>query len=330
MESTNKKLTRKGFVDIGVLLIIGALSFITGIGGGMFAGKIIKNQNIPSSLGAVIATTSLSDTINTFRTNVNTSLENINNELSAVSSTVGTLGDPVGIAHGGLGSSTLPSDGQFLGANGTSTKWKNIVGSGAITVTTSTTSTVISTSGFDATLDINFSGNNTHSGNETFSTATSSSTSTDPFNLLPAGTIQMYASSSAPAGWLLADGTAYSTSSYPRLFYVIGYTYGSSTLQFKVPDFRGKTARGYGSAVTSTDSIGKTGGEETHVQTLDELAAHSHTINNYIASNTPGSGAIPSNNEIVDGQSSIISTTGSSTPFNVLDPYLTVNYIIKY
>src|SRR3990167_3626197 len=50
------------------------------------------------------------------------------------------------------------------------------------------------------------------------STATSTATSTDVFNLLPAGIIQMYASSTAPSGWLLANGAEYTTSTYPRLW----------------------------------------------------------------------------------------------------------------
>lgn len=46
---------------------------------------------------------------------------------------------------------------------------------------------------------------------------------------------------SIPAGWLLCDGSSYTTSQYARLFQVIGYTYGGSGSTFKVPNFVGKT-----------------------------------------------------------------------------------------
>ena len=37
-------------------------------------------------------------------------------------------------------------------------------------------------------------------------------------------------------GWLLCDGTSYSTTDYPDLFTVIGYTFGGSNSQFNVPN----------------------------------------------------------------------------------------------
>ena len=41
-------------------------------------------------------------------------------------------------------------------------------------------------------------------------------------------------------GWLLCDGTSYSTTDYPDLFAVIGYTFGGSNSQFNVPNCSGK------------------------------------------------------------------------------------------
>ena len=41
-------------------------------------------------------------------------------------------------------------------------------------------------------------------------------------------------------GWLLCDGTSYSTTDYPDLFTVIGYTFGGSNSQFNVPNCSGK------------------------------------------------------------------------------------------
>ena len=57
------------------------------------------------------------------------------------------------------------------------------------------------------------------------------------------GVVLPYAGSgtSVPPGWLLCDGSSYSTSQYYELFQVIGHTYGGSGSTFKVPNFVGKT-----------------------------------------------------------------------------------------
>lgn len=41
-------------------------------------------------------------------------------------------------------------------------------------------------------------------------------------------------------GWLLCDGASYSTTDYPDLFAVIGYTFGGSENNFNVPNYKGK------------------------------------------------------------------------------------------
>ena len=40
-------------------------------------------------------------------------------------------------------------------------------------------------------------------------------------------------------GWLLCDGSSYSTTDYPDLFAVIQYTYGGSGDNFNVPNYQG-------------------------------------------------------------------------------------------
>lgn len=46
---------------------------------------------------------------------------------------------------------------------------------------------------------------------------------------------------SVPSGWLLCDGSEYPNAQYPRLFQVLGTTYGGSATTFRVPNFIGKT-----------------------------------------------------------------------------------------
>jgi len=65
-------------------------------------------------------------------------------------------------------------------------------------------------------------------------------------NYLPAGAIQDFAMSAIPTGWLLADGSAVSRTTYANLFAAIGTTYGSGNgaTTFNLPDFRGVFRRG--------------------------------------------------------------------------------------
>lgn len=71
----------------------------------------------------------------------------------------------------------------------------------------------------------------------------------------PIGAILMYGGASAPTGYLKCDWTAYDPALYPDLYAVIGYTYGNSAGNFRVPDFRGRVPIGVG---TGIEHIGAT------------------------------------------------------------------------
>jgi microcystin-dependent protein len=114
---------------------------------------------------------------------------------------------------------------------------------------------------------------------------------------LPIGTILIYSLTSLPTGYLLCDGTSYSSSgTYNSLYKVIGTTYGtgSSSNTFKVPNFTSKFPIGK----TSTQSLGQTGGVTSVSITKDNLPSHNHTINiSFTHSHN-----IEYNNEITDKQ----------------------------
>lgn len=69
---------------------------------------------------------------------------------------------------------------------------------------------------------------------------------------VPSGMIAPFAGSSAPAGWLLCDGTAYNSVSspeYAKLYSAIENNWGGSDgTDFKVPDLRGRFLKGIGPA----------------------------------------------------------------------------------
>lgn len=105
--------------------------------------------------------------------------------------------------------------------------------------------------------------------------------------LCPPGTILAYAGDSAPAGWLMCDGTMLNRNSYSTLFAVIGtrfgYTDGSN---FRIPDFRGRFLRGRDAGATrdpdrhsrsAMNANGSTGDAVGSIQG-DEFRSHRHSI----------------------------------------------------
>ena len=83
----------------------------------------------------------------------------------------------------------------------------------------------------------------------------------DITNRSEVGTIKPWGKATAPAGYLLCDGSAVSRSTYADLFAVVSTTYGSGdgSTTFNVPDLQGKFPQGK----TSTNNLATTGGANT-------------------------------------------------------------------
>lgn len=153
-----------------------------------------------------------------------------------------------------------------------------------------------------------------------------------PFGVIT-GEIKLWPTATAPTGYLLCNGGSFSSDTYPVLAALLGDTFGvHSGTTYYLPDFRGRSPLGVGTASPAvaggtTHTLGQKGGEEKHTQTLSELAAHTHqqTLGGAITTVAPsaGSGVIGQSN------TSLTTSAGSSTPFNVLDPFLGINFIIK-
>lgn len=60
----------------------------------------------------------------------------------------------------------------------------------------------------------------------------------------PVGMVTPFAGSTAPIGWFLCAGQSFVATNYPELFQVIGTTYGGTSANPLVPDFRGRTPAG--------------------------------------------------------------------------------------
>lgn len=102
---------------------------------------------------------------------------------------------------------------------------------------------------------------------------------------VPAGSIQMWATATAPSGYLLCNGASYSTTSYPNLFSVIGYTYGGSAGTFYLPSFNGYMPIGAQSGVYN---LAATGGTTTITLGTTNLPSHTHTFSGGTSSENTG------------------------------------------
>jgi microcystin-dependent protein len=109
--------------------------------------------------------------------------------------------------------------------------------------------------------------------------------------MVPTGSTQMFAGTSTPRGWLIADGTAVSRTTYAALFAVIGTTYGSGdgSATFNLPDMRGVVVRGAdrGRNLDPSRVQGSYQGDlfashnhPTSV-TVEQTGEHTHTVNGH-------------------------------------------------
>ena len=119
---------------------------------------------------------------------------------------------------------------------------------------------------------------------------TSSSTSSSD---VPAGTVIYFAATSAPPGYIKANGASnLSTTGYASLFAAIGYIFGGSGSSFTLPDLRGEFIRGWDDArgVDSGRSFGSAQSygiqSHTHGITVSEADDNNHTGNGSAAANS--------------------------------------------
>jgi|TARA_E500000305_G_scaffold80795_1_gene66548 microcystin-dependent protein len=161
--------------------------------------------------------------------------------------------------------------------------------------------------------------------------------------IMPTGALMPYAGTSAPTGFLLCYGQAISRSTYADLFSAISTTYGTGdgSSTFNLPDLRGRVVAGQDDMGGSSadrltdqtgglngDTLGDTGGSETHTLSTAQMPAHTHTVAAQQqvggdSTNRGGSGQLGAAATITS------SSTGGDSAHNNVQPTIILNYIIR-
>lgn len=172
---------------------------------------------------------------------------------------------------------------------------------------------------------------------------------------IPTATIVPWSDSSVPTGYLECNGQAVSRSTYAALFAIIGTTYGAGdgSSTFLVPNLSDNVAIGK----SNNKALASTGGANTVAATgnisgstanatlsTPQLASHSHSpygwgaVNEGRRDNRPDGHPYASNTASPAGSSSTGSGSGhshnmsanfSGDATSVVQPYVTIMYLIK-
>jgi microcystin-dependent protein len=151
-----------------------------------------------------------------------------------------------------------------------------------------------------------------------------------PSGAVPVGALMMWATGTAPPGWLICNGGSFSGTDYPALQSVLG----STTL----PDLRDRFPIG----TSGTKAVKSTGGAASITQTAAQMPTHNH---NLVHTHPTGmaigtiqegtSGSFPSimyptagGTNTGGASTAITSSNGNGDPMNILNPYYSVNFII--
>jgi microcystin-dependent protein len=153
------------------------------------------------------------------------------------------------------------------------------------------------------------------------------------------GEIAIFAGTFPPKGWAFCNGQILPINQNQALFSILGTTYGGDgTVNFALPNLRGRIPLQYGTAPFGIYNLGQVLGSTTSTLTAAELPAHTHTARARSAPGTlvfpagayPAGSAAPAYGVPADASmhGNATGSTGGSQAHSNMQPYLALHYII--
>lgn len=163
--------------------------------------------------------------------------------------------------------------------------------------------------------------------------------SSNDYGSLPIGSIIPYSGETAPEGYSICDGKELNRETYKELFSIVGTTFGNGdgTSTFNLPNLKGRVTVGIDNSDTNFNTLGKVGGEKTHTLTINEMPSHTHKPSTsqygqftvHSTSTAYGTPDLAGGNQAYNAYVNETQPTGGGQAHNNLQPYITLNYIIK-
>ncbi len=159
------------------------------------------------------------------------------------------------------------------------------------------------------------------------------------------GQIQPFGFNFAPRGWSKCDGQILPINSWQSLYSLLGTIYGGDgRTSFALPDLRGRAIVHQGTSTTGANYlIGQKAGAETETLTTSHIPSHVHVVSMPVsndgaatdeanegfltdtATNFYAAGATPNS---FYGSGVNTQNQGNSTPYNLMQPFQTINICI--
>jgi len=144
----------------------------------------------------------------------------------------------------------------------------------------------------------------------------------------------------APKGWAMCNGQLLPINQNQALFSLLGTTYGGDgRVNFALPNLQGRVAMHMGSGHV----LGEVSGEESHLLSMAEMAAHTHPAtadsaaghatafnpNNALLANTAPTQLYSSgSSNMVAMYPAMVTSAGGSQPHENRQPFLALNFCI--
>ncbi len=163
----------------------------------------------------------------------------------------------------------------------------------------------------------------------------------------PIGEIRMWPVPTPPPDFLLCDGSSIPKTMAPKLYDVIGTTFGTGVdvTEFRVPNFIGRVPVGVDTGDPNLNAAGSAYGEKEHKLTVSEIPAHSGHIPTFAERRGKGNavgkflgtGTLSTYGEEPRGWDAesneaypTSKTAGGNGAHNNMQPSLAIYFIIRY